>query len=392
MSPAVATTLETDQLVNDFKKKVGFKRNYSKLLPANTLARYKKHGVDVSGEYPEVPTEYPVFLEDAINVRNKDRPHNERGAYADKEKKALFGAAKEVINLTANIGTEIVGLQLADLDDKQKDELALLIAERTVVFFRDQDLSPKKQLELGKYFGEVEVHPLVPHVPGLEGVTVLWPQQMQIEGGKATHKKPLGTAQWHSDLSHEYNPAGITHLHNDALPPGGAGGDTAWVSGYGAYDKLSPALQEFLDGKTAIYRSAHSYIDKKNPLGGLKFIEREHPIVRTHPATGWKALWINRHYTTRIVGLEPNESAAILNLLFDVFEKNLDIQVRFNWHSKPSAPGRGTSALWDNRISQHYAVFDYDDDERHGTRVAVLSERPYFDKNSKSRRQALGLD
>lgn len=323
----------------------------------------------------------------------------ERAKFADPEKKALFEAAKDVRHLTKYIGTEIVGLQLADLNNKQRDELALLIAERVVVFFRDQDLSPQKQLELGRYYGEIEIHPKVPHVPGLNGTTVIWPKLANLQSKeKFSFKHPAGTAYWHTDLTHEGQPSAITHLHNDTIPE--IGGDTVWVSGYGAYDKLSRPLQQFLDGKKAVYRSAHPYIDRNDPLAGPKYIEREHYLIRTNPATGWKALYVNRKFTARIVGLEPKESEAILKLLFDVFESNLDLQVRFNW--QPTVKGLGTSALWDNRVSQHFAVWDYADAStaegiedpsiaRHGTRVTSLGEKPYFDPESKSQREALRL-
>jgi len=109
----------------------------------------------------------PLYLQDVYAIRDYDRDYTDAGSRADPEKKALFSAAKDVIHLTTHIGTEIVGLQLKDLTDQQRDELALLIAERSVVFFRDQDLSPQQQLELGAYYGEVEVHPQVPSVPGL---------------------------------------------------------------------------------------------------------------------------------------------------------------------------------------------------------------------------------
>ncbi|CAK7900894.1 alpha-ketoglutarate-dependent sulfonate dioxygenase [[Candida] anglica] len=364
----------------------------AQFLPESTKARFDKYGVDYSNGYPVAPdtSEIPVFVDEVLKVRNKEVPYIERGKNADPEKKALFGAAKEVIHLTKHIGTEIVGLQLSDLTDQQRDELALLIAERVVVYFRDQDLSPQKQLEIGQYFGPVEVHPQGGRVP-LEhgGVHVIWMDQAKRKGFlKTSFKKTGGTAHWHTDLTHEFQPPGITHLHNDAIP--NVGGDTVWVSGYAAFDKLSPAFQKFLEGKKAVYKSLHGYIDRENPLSGPKNIEREHPIIRTHPATGWKSLFVNRAYTTRIVGLEPRESDLILEYLFGVFEKNLDIQVRFNW--KPTKAGLGTSALWDNRISQHYAIWDHEGEEpRHGTRVSSLAEVPYFDPGSKSQREALGL-
>jgi alpha-ketoglutarate-dependent taurine dioxygenase len=139
---------------------------------------------------------------------------------------------------------------------------------------------------------------------------------------------------------HERQPAGITHLHNDTVPS--VGGDTLWASGYSAYEKLSPDFRKIIDGKYAIYRSAHSYLDRDDPHAGPKYIERSHPLVRVHPVTGWKSLFVNRAMTKRIVGLDDGESDAILQYLFKVYEGNVDIQVRFNWTA-------GTSALWDNR-------------------------------------------
>lgn len=126
-------------------------------LPESTAARLKRANIDLSNGYPYRPSR-PLFLDDVYKIRSKEWTHNDPGARADKEKKSLFSAASKVTDLTAYIGTEIEGLQLKDLTDQQKDELALLIAERSVVFFRDQDLSPQQQLSLGEWFGEVEVH------------------------------------------------------------------------------------------------------------------------------------------------------------------------------------------------------------------------------------------
>jgi hypothetical protein len=126
-------------------------------LPENSRARLEKAGIDLSDGYPYRPAK-PLYLDDVYNVRNKERPYVDAGSRADPEKKALLSAAKEVIHLTAHIGTEIVGLQLKDLTDQQKDELGLLIAERSVVFFRDQDISPQQQKALGEWYGEIEIH------------------------------------------------------------------------------------------------------------------------------------------------------------------------------------------------------------------------------------------
>lgn len=170
-------------------------------------------------------------------------------------------------------------------------------------------------------------------------MTVIWPA-LQATEREANFRQPGGASRWHTDLVHEAQPAGITHLHNDTVPS--IGGDTLWASGYSAYEKLSPAFRKIIDGKTAIYRSAHTYLDRNNKEAGPKYIEREHPLVRVHPATGWKALWVNRAMTSHIVGFDRAESDAILNYLYKVYEENVDIQVRFKWTPR-------TSALWDNR-------------------------------------------
>ncbi|GMM31538.1 sulfonate dioxygenase [Martiniozyma asiatica (nom. inval.)] len=372
----------------------------AKLLPANSRKRLEDGYINVDEGYPEIPdrSKVPVFVDQAYAVRDEDVPYIERGKNADPEKKALFTAAKEVVNLTDKIGTEIVGLQLGDLDNQQLDELALLIAERGVVFFRDQKLSPKKQWEIGDYYGNIEKHPQAPHVPGLPGLTVIWydilvKRGMDLNFANANlpnwdKKYPAtGSQIWHTDLVHERQPAGYTHLHIDEVPE--VGGDTIWSSGLAAYDKLSDALKSFLDGKEAIYVSTHNYLDRNDPFGNSVKVERTHPLVRTHPATGWKYLFVNRAMTKRIIGLSPVESDLILNYLFDVYEKNADIQVRFNWKSKP---GFGTSAIWDNRFTQHRNVWDTEGKvARHGTRVTSLAEKPYFDPASKSQRESLGL-
>ncbi|KAL4894895.1 hypothetical protein BDV59DRAFT_212150 [Aspergillus ambiguus] len=350
-------------------------------LPPGSRERLEKAGIDLSGGYPYRPSR-PIYLDDVYRIRDYDRPHVDPATRADPEKKALLSAAKEIIHLTRHIGTEIVGIQLRDLTDRQKDELGLLIAERSVVFFREQDISPQQQKALGEWFGEIEVHPQVPQVPGVPGVTVIWPA-LQATETAAGFRKPGGSSRWHTDLVHERQPAGVTHLHNDTVPT--VGGDTLWASGYAAYEKLSPMLRHFIDGKTAIYRSTHPYLDRERPEAGPKYVEREHPLVRVHPATGWKALWVNRAMTVRIVGLDKTESDVILGLLCDVYEKNPDIQVRFKWSPR-------TSALWDNRITIHNASWDYEGSEpRHGTRVTALAEKPFFDPNAPTRREDLGL-
>lgn len=181
--------------------------------------------------------------------------------------------------------------------------------------------------------------PQVPQVPGVEGVTVIWPD-LQATETKASFRRPGGALRWHTDLGSEKQPAGVTHMHNDTVPT--TGGDTIWASGYSAYAKLSPDFRKIVDGKKAVYRSAHAYLDRNDPTAGPKYIQRTHPVVRVHPAIGWNAPWVNRAMTDSILGLDKDESDLILGYLFDVYEKNIDIQVRFKWTPR-------TSALWDNR-------------------------------------------
>jgi hypothetical protein len=153
MAPSATEPLPIDSRIKDFV----IQKKDTLPLPPTALARLEKAGIDLSNGYPERPAK-PLFLDDAISIRNVDREHVDPGARADKSKSALLGAAKDVIHLTRHIGTEIVGLQLKDLTDQQRDELALLIAERSVVFFRDQDITPQQQKALGEHFGEVEIH------------------------------------------------------------------------------------------------------------------------------------------------------------------------------------------------------------------------------------------
>ena len=130
-------------------------------LPSESRKRLEKAGINLTQGYPYRPAK-PLYLQDVDKIRNEHRDHHDPGARADPQKTSLFSAAEKVIDLTAHIGTEVVGLQLKDLTDQQKDELALLIAERSVVFFRDQDITPQQQKELGEWYGEIEIHVRVP--------------------------------------------------------------------------------------------------------------------------------------------------------------------------------------------------------------------------------------
>lgn len=192
----------------------------------------------------------------------------------------------------------------------------------------------------------------MPQVPGVEGVTVIWPA-LQATERAANFRNPGGASRWHTDLVHERQPAGITHLHNDVVPP--VGGDTLWASGYAAYEKLSPGFRKIIDGKKAIFKSAHTYLDRDDPNAGPKHIERVHPIVRIHPATGWKSLFVNRAFTTKIVGLDKAESDVLLNYLFDVYERvsrGVWEQSWWHWRADPSSRTSTSSSASSGRREQ----------------------------------------
>jgi sulfonate dioxygenase len=188
---------------------------------------------------------------------------------------------------------------------------------------------------------------------------------------------------WHSDVTYEKQPAGLTLLKIDTLPP--TGGDTLWASGYSAYDRLSPAFQKFLEGLEAVH-SGQQQIDEANRAGHVvrrKSWTATHPVVRTHPVTGWKALFVQPGFTRSIVGLSRRESTLILNYLFEHISGGTDFQVRFKWQEN-------SVAVWDNRTTFHNAIFDYlEIGKRHGWRITPQAEAPYFDPKSKSRKEDL---
>ncbi|GAA5814483.1 hypothetical protein MFLAVUS_007980 [Mucor flavus] len=308
--------------------------------------------------------------------------HHDVGKLADPKKASLYGNAKTIFDLTPTIGTEIHGIQLSQLTDQQKNDLALLAAERGVVFFRDQDIDPYQAVELGRYFGPLHIHNTVGHPEGLPELITLLYDQTNPNTAKYFEGKSAADG-WHSDITYENQPAGLSILKIDTVPS--VGGDTLWASAYEAYDKLSPPLQKFLEGLSAVH-TGQVHTDNAKHTG--QFIRREivdsvHPIVRTHPVTGWKGLFVQPGFTKNIVGLNNRESKILLEYLFSHISGGHDFQVRFKWTED-------TVAIWDNRSTFHCAIFDYfGHGKRHGWRVTPTAERPYYDPNSKSRRQDL---
>ncbi|KAF4459406.1 family Taurine catabolism dioxygenase [Fusarium albosuccineum] len=217
----------------------------------------------------------------------------------------------KVSKLTPVIGTEIRGLQLSQLNDLQKDELALLIAERGVVVFRDQDfkdIGVEKQKEFGQYFGPLHIH------DHLEFHNIYLGPDNEYRNESKLDK--LNTIGYHSDVSYEHQPPGITILTLLSVPP--TGGDTIWASQTAAYARLSTPIKTLLED----LRAEHSgYPQAEKARRDSKHVRREpvkseHPIVRIHPATGQKALFIKPGFTKRIIGLKQEESDGLLKILF----------------------------------------------------------------------------
>lgn len=316
--------------------------------------------------------------------------YKDKGLLADKTNNFanLFRDATHVIHLTPRIGTEIYGVKLGDLDDVQKNELALLISTRVAVFFRDQkDFDIRQQLALSRYWGTLHKHATT-SVPkawkdDLDAVHVIWADET---------RKPFSTFSntylWHTDVTYEIQPPSYTTLK--VLKNPSNGGDTLWTSSYAVYDALSPGLQQYLEGLTAIH-SAHEQASDNRRLGRpvrREPIETVHPIIRTHPVTGYKSVFVNPGFTRSIVGIPKGESDAILKYLFELVATAQDATVRYKWRE-------GDVAMWDNRVSSHSATYGFYPERRHGVRVTTHGEIPVFDAAGKSQQAemdaAIGL-
>jgi taurine dioxygenase len=268
----------------------------------------------------------------------------------------------QVDKLTPIIGAEIAGVDLsAPIPNHQMDEIHRALADNAVIFFRDQHMTPEQHLAFGRNFGQLHVHPAAPSVSG-------HPELMVIKADKdSTRANGEG---WHSDVSCDEEPPMGSILYIRQCPP--RGGDTLFSSMYAAYEALSGRMKAYLDGLTALHDGEESYRGTYKNLGvddKPVYPKAEHPVIRTHPVTGRKALYVNRGFTKRILGIPRDESAAILNYLWDLAEDPL-FQCRFRW-------SENAVAFWDNRCVQHRAMWDYWPHTRSGFRVTVAGDKPY---------------
>ncbi|MBL9068667.1 MAG: TauD/TfdA family dioxygenase [Sphingopyxis sp.] len=284
----------------------------------------------------------------------------------------IFDAARAlgvaILPATPTIGAEISGLDLdRPLSSEEGDLLRAAWLRFKVLFFRDQDISHESHVRLGRFFGELEGHPVIPSVEG-------YPEILRIEGveGVQLSAETLAPFQaynkWHTDVTFRERPSIASILRARHLPP--LGGDTMWADAAAAYVGLPQAVKDRIDGFDAEHDIVRSFggrvSEEKRAQLARDFPPVRHPVVRIHPETGQKILYVNFTFTTRILGLPEDESDSLLRLLFDRI-KVPEYQVRFRW--TPNAIG-----IWDNRSTQHYAVGDYWPEYRALERVTVSGD------------------
>ncbi|MGI9334983.1 MAG: TauD/TfdA dioxygenase family protein [Gammaproteobacteria bacterium] len=264
--------------------------------------------------------------------------------------------------LTPNIGAEIHGVDLREpLDDETFETVHSALLEHLVVFFREQDITPDQHVAFGRRFGDLHIHPSAPCVDNR-------PELMKIHTD-ATSPFAEGTG-WHSDVSSDEEPPMASILHLTEVPE--LGGDTLFASMYAAYDALSDTMKKVLDPLVAL-NTSDVHVGRYEQIGGGlrrdKHPQAEHPVIRTHPETGRKLIYVNAPFTQHIVGMNKAESDALLNFLF-AHNANPQFQCRFRWE-------RNSIAMWDNRSVQHHATWDYYPQTRSGIRVTVKGDRPF---------------
>ncbi|GAA3558873.1 TauD/TfdA family dioxygenase [Amycolatopsis ultiminotia] len=259
------------------------------------------------------------------------------------------------------IGAEIHGVDLGEsLTPRLREELNRALLEWKVLFFRDQRITAEQQRAFALNWGELETNPFVPR--GDSDEVVRFARSAGMPGYENV---------WHTDVTWRPNPALGSVLRLVEVPP--IGGDTLWADMAAAYDNLPEEVRERIDGRTAV----HDFVPGFDRFTDPDLLARwqdsfppvEHPVVRTHPETGRRTLFVNQSFTTHIVGLERTESDRLLRYLFQQAHTP-EFQVRFQW-------ARDSVAFWDNRATQHYAVNDYHPHARVAERVAIVGDRPY---------------
>jgi taurine dioxygenase len=277
----------------------------------------------------------------------------------------------DVKPISGALGAEIEGVDLSvPLSDNLLAEIRDAFLENHVIFFRDQDLTPDEHKDFGRYFGSLNIHPFVTALDG-------HPEIIPIV--KEKDDKANFGGGWHSDVSFMEEPALGSVLY--ALETPSFGGDTLWANQNAAYDALSDGLKETLSGLRAIHSASSQYgyggeSDKNNSKRGSMKVavtdeaEKQitHPVVRTHPDSGAKSLYVNPGFTIKFEGWSSRESRPLLQYLYDHCTSE-QFTCRFRWEPK-------SLAFWDNRCTQHYALNDYHGQRREMHRVTINGDRP----------------
>ncbi len=251
----------------------------------------------------------------------------------------------DVRPLTGACGAEVRGVDLTALDASTWDALYATWLEHLVLFFPEQSLDPDAHVALGRRFGEPEIHPYIPKRDDDHPEIVV----IDTIGG--------GVDVWHTDVTFSPTPPKASILQMVQNPP--RGGDTLFTNQYLAYERLSAPMRELLDGLSAVHHAA--------PFGHPEQ-QAIHPVVRTHPETGRRSLFVNRTFTSHIRELRRSESDALLQYLYSWSEQP-GFQCRYCWDE-------GSIGIWDNRCTQHYAVSDYPNQRRVIERVTVIGDVP----------------
>jgi taurine dioxygenase len=274
-------------------------------------------------------------------------------------------AKLEVKPLSPMIGAEISGVDLRHpLDGATLGEIRAALLEWKVLFFREQDITTEQHLTFARHFGPLEVHPFAPEKPG-------YPEVLAITHDR---ERPGKENVWHSDVTWRLEPSLGSILRSLEVPE--VGGDTLFADMYAAYEGLSDEVKAKIEGRTAIHDFAYfreglrkrGKSEAEIEAYNKKYPPAEHPVVRTHPETGRKGIYVNRAFTQYIEGMEKPESDALLKHLF-AQASIPEYQCRFRW-------GVNSIAFWDNRASQHYAVSDYWPAVRRMERVTIAGDKP----------------
>ncbi|MFK7668480.1 MULTISPECIES: taurine dioxygenase [Pseudomonas] len=270
--------------------------------------------------------------------------------------------------LSAALGAQIEGVDLTQpLSIEQREAIEQALLTHHVIFFRNQSINPQQQARFAANFGDLHIHPIYPNIPEQPEVLVLDTAVTDVRDN----------AVWHTDVTFLPTPALGAVLSAKQLPA--FGGDTLWASGIAAFEGLSGPLQRLLDGLTATHDFTKSFPLERfgsTPEDFARWDQTRknnpplsHPVIRTHPVSGRKALFVNEGFTTRINELSEAESEALLKLLF-AHATRPEYTIRWRWQENDVA-------FWDNRVTQHYAVDDYRPNRRVMHRATILGDAPF---------------